>query len=48
RFYQNLVVDGMTKAKALQQAQLALYTEADTERQHPFYWGAFVLVGNWQ
>ena len=48
RFYQNLVVDGMTKAKALQQAQLALYNEADAERKHPFYWGSFVLVGNWQ
>ncbi|MEM9568802.1 MAG: CHAT domain-containing protein, partial [Cyanobacteria bacterium P01_E01_bin.34] len=48
RFYQNLVVNRMTKAKALQQAQLELYDIADTERQHPFYWGAFVLVGNWQ
>jgi CHAT domain-containing protein/tyrosine-protein phosphatase YwqE len=33
------------KAKALQEAQLSLLNNPDYE--HPYYWSAFVLVGNW-
>lgn len=35
----------ITKAEALRQAQLALLNSV--EYRHPYYWAAFVLVGNW-
>ncbi|MGK7937606.1 MAG: CHAT domain-containing protein [Xenococcaceae cyanobacterium] len=45
-FYQELVQGDVTKAEALRRAQRAILT---TERfSHPFYWSAFILVGNWQ
>jgi CHAT domain-containing protein len=44
--YQNLS-QGMGRAKALQTAQKSwLKTHSDT-RQHPGYWAALTLVGNW-
>ncbi len=46
QFYQNLS-QGMGRAKALQTAQKSwLQAHADT-RQHPGYWAALMLVGNW-
>lgn len=45
QFYQALKTPGTTKAKALRQAQLKLLQ--NPKYQHPFYWSAFVLVGNW-
>jgi CHAT domain-containing protein len=44
-FYGHLGQPGVTKAKALQQAQLERM--ADPEHRHPFFWSAFILVGNW-
>jgi CHAT domain-containing protein len=44
-FYKNLEKPGMSKAEALRQTQITFLTNADF--QHPFYWSAFVLVGNW-
>ncbi|WP_052055546.1 CHAT domain-containing protein [Myxosarcina sp. GI1] len=46
-FYQELVrsQSGLNKGEALRQAQLALIDSEDFD--HPFYWAAFVLVGNW-
>jgi CHAT domain-containing protein len=41
RFY-SLMADGKSKAKALMQAKL----ELKAKKPNPFYWGAFVLVGN--
>jgi CHAT domain-containing protein len=35
----------MSKAKALQQAQLELLKDA--RYRHPSYWSAFLLIGNW-
>ncbi len=35
-----------SKAKALQQAQLKLLRTP--ELKHPYFWAAFVLIGNWQ
>ncbi|NJN76469.1 MAG: CHAT domain-containing protein [Synechococcaceae cyanobacterium RL_1_2] len=35
----------MTKAEALRQAQVSLLEEG--EFIHPYYWSAFMLVGNW-
>ena len=43
RFYQELTA-GMSKAKALRHAQLSLL---QGNYQHPRYWSAFVLLGNW-
>ena len=45
QFYQALKTPEMSKAEALRQAQLSLLRSP--EYQHPFYWSAFVLIGNW-
>ncbi|HIK30224.1 MAG TPA: CHAT domain-containing protein, partial [Oscillatoriales cyanobacterium M4454_W2019_049] len=44
-FYQALDRPGISKAEALRQAQLQLLH--DSQYAHPFFWSAFVLVGNW-
>ena len=44
-FYDQLIQKKATKAKALQQAQIALMQNPDF--RHPAHWSAFVLVGNW-
>ncbi|VEP14933.1 conserved hypothetical protein [Hyella patelloides LEGE 07179] len=43
-FYQHLGQPGVTRAEALRRAQLSLI---EGEYNHPVYWAAFVLVGNW-
>lgn len=45
-FYQRLRLDGMSKAGAVQAAQLGLI--ADPATAHPFYWAPFILMGNWK
>jgi CHAT domain-containing protein len=45
RFYQHLSEPGMSKAEALQKAQVEII--AETDFNHPFFWSTFVLVGNW-
>jgi len=45
-FYQQLKNGNGSKAKALQEAQLALLQ--DERYAHPNYWAPFLLVGNWQ
>jgi CHAT domain-containing protein len=42
-FYDALSDPRLTKAEALQQAQKLVMKET-----HPYFWSAFVLVGNWQ
>jgi CHAT domain-containing protein len=44
-FYKNMQEPGMTKALALQKAQLALI--ADRKFAHPFFWAPFIVVGSW-
>ena len=44
-FYQAIKKPATTKAEALRQAQLSLLRSP--KYQHPYYWSAFVLVGNW-
>ncbi|WP_200867422.1 CHAT domain-containing protein [Leptolyngbya sp. Heron Island J] len=45
KFYNALKQPGTPKAAALQQAQLAVLQQEDYD--HPFFWAAFVMVGNW-
>lgn len=45
RFYHHLRSPGITKAAALQQAQVDLIRQTDF--RDPFFWSAFVLVGHW-
>ena len=45
QFYQNLQKPGVSKAQALQQAQLALMQ--DRRFRHPGYWSPFLVIGNW-
>jgi len=44
-FYLNLKDAKVSKAEALRQAQIKLIKRDNFE--HPFYWSAFILVGNW-
>ena len=43
QFYKELTKPEVTKAEALHQAQLELFKEYKS----PYYWAAYVLVGNW-
>ena len=45
-FYQQLSQGNITKAEALRQAQISVIKQDISS--HPFFWSAFVLVGNWQ
>lgn len=44
-FYQQLNNPKLSKAEALRQAQLKIMV--NPLYQHPYFWAAFVLVGNW-
>ena len=44
-FYQRLAKGKVTKAKALRDAQQELLQRH--EFNHPYYWSAFILLGNW-
>jgi CHAT domain-containing protein len=46
RFYSGLTNGKLSKAEALRQAQLSLIKDANSG--HPFFWGSFILIGNWQ
>ncbi len=44
-FYRQFVTQKVSKAEAIRQTQLALLK--DPWFKHPFYWGAYILVGDW-
>jgi CHAT domain-containing protein len=46
KFYQQWQVRSLSKAKALQAAQLDLLK--DSRYRHPAYWAPFLLIGHWQ
>jgi CHAT domain-containing protein len=43
-FYENLN-RGLSKSAAMREAKLALLRGKETVWRHPYYWAAFVLVG---
>ena len=45
-FYRELAEGNTTKAEALRQAQISILKS--DRFSHPFFWSAFILVGNWQ
>ncbi|MEA5533663.1 CHAT domain-containing protein [Crocosphaera sp. XPORK-15E] len=45
QFYRQLATKKSSKAEALRQAQLAMLK--NPWYKHPFYWSAYILVGNW-
>jgi CHAT domain-containing protein len=47
KFYQELSNNSLTKAQILRNAQLAILRDKSQPFSHPYYWSAFVLVGNW-
>ncbi|MES1023171.1 CHAT domain-containing protein [Gloeocapsa sp. BRSZ] len=46
QFYESLIDSRMSKAQALQKAQLALIEKGD-KYTHPAYWAPYILIGNW-
>jgi CHAT domain-containing protein/tetratricopeptide (TPR) repeat protein len=46
RFYDHMLRDGLQPADALRRAQLSI--AAEPLWSHPYYWSAFVLLGDWQ
>lgn len=46
QFYQSRQSKKLTKAEALQKAQLSLLKSKDFS--HPYYWSPFILIGNWR
>jgi hypothetical protein len=44
-FYKNLS-EGQSKGEALRKAKLDYLANADPSMAHPFYWAAFVSVGD--
>lgn len=47
-FYEYYKKPQVTKAEALRQAQLTLLRDyPDTDYTKPYYWAAFVIIGNW-
>jgi CHAT domain-containing protein len=46
RFYEHMLRDGLRPTDALRHAQLSI--AAEPRWSHPYYWSAFVLLGDWQ
>jgi CHAT domain-containing protein len=46
KFYAELK-QKLSKAEALQQAQIMLLKDSNSRYRHASYWGAFLLIGNW-
>jgi CHAT domain-containing protein len=46
KFYGYLLTDGLRPAEALRRAQM--WSASQRRYQNPYYWGGFVLVGDWR
>ena len=46
RFYQGILKEGLSPAKALREAQLAILKQP--RWQNPYYWAAFTIQGEWK
>ncbi len=46
-FYRQLVNTQVTKAEALQLAQMALWHHKNQDWKRPYFWASYVLIGNW-
>ena len=46
-FYKQLADRNLTKAEALQRAQLSLWNNPSQDWKRPYFWAAYTLVGNW-
>lgn len=46
KFYEELAKKEVTKAEALRRAQVAMLKDPESS-EHPYFWAAFILVGNW-
>jgi CHAT domain-containing protein len=46
-FYTHLQQPGVSRAQALQQAQITLLTQGTAYTHHPYYWASFLLINNW-
>jgi len=46
-FYQELKNSKVSKAIALKKAQSSLIEDSRSNRNHPYYWSPFLLIGNW-
>jgi CHAT domain-containing protein len=46
RFYRHMLQDGMRPAAALRAAQIEMWKKP--QWQSPFYWGGFILQGEWK
>ena len=47
QFYGNLQTPDLTKAAALQKAQIAMIRSDSFVDNHPYRWAPFILIGNW-
>ena len=45
KFYRQYMTTDISKAKALQNAQIKLIY--DKKFEHPIFWAPFLLIGNW-
>jgi len=46
RFYQGILHDGLSPARALQRAQIEMWQHKPWA--NPYYWAAFQIQGDWR
>jgi len=46
-FYEQVSRGKLSKAQALQKAQLKMMEKTALHFDHPYFWAAFILIGNW-
>lgn len=46
KYFYEYLSQGMKKSEALREAKLKFIAEASPNKKHPFYWGAFIAMGD--